>query len=83
MKTERIDWPNAAKIALSIVVNVEEGSEMTVARGARVWALLRDVAVDAGAPEGRAARFAALSAGPGLSVSPCAGPAARVESCVV
>lgn len=46
-----------------------------VARGARVWALLRDVAVDAGAPEGRAARFAALSAGPGLSVSPCAGPA--------
>ncbi len=30
---ERIDWPNGAKIALSIVVNVEEGSEMTVARG--------------------------------------------------
>jgi allantoinase len=30
---ERIDWPNGAKVALSIVVNVEEGSEMTVARG--------------------------------------------------
>ena len=30
---ERIDWPNGAKLALSIVVNVEEGSEMTVARG--------------------------------------------------
>ena len=35
MTPERIDWPNAAKIALSIVVNVEEGSEMTVARGDR------------------------------------------------
>jgi allantoinase len=35
MIAERIDWPNAAKIALSIVVNVEEGSEMTVARGDR------------------------------------------------
>lgn len=35
MQEERIDWPNGAKIALSIVVNVEEGSEMTVARGDR------------------------------------------------
>ena len=35
MQGERIDWPNGAKIALSIVVNVEEGSEMTVARGDR------------------------------------------------
>lgn len=35
MKEERIDWPNGAKLALSIVVNVEEGSEMTVARGDR------------------------------------------------
>lgn len=35
MKEERIDWPNNAKIALSVVVNVEEGSEMTVARGDR------------------------------------------------
>ncbi|MBX9732082.1 MAG: polysaccharide deacetylase family protein [Sphingomonas sp.] len=35
MNEERIDWPNHAKIALSIVVNVEEGSEMTVARGDR------------------------------------------------
>jgi len=35
MQEERIDWPNGAKVALSIVVNVEEGSEMTVARGDR------------------------------------------------
>ncbi len=35
MREERIDWPNEAKIALSVVVNVEEGSEMTVARGDR------------------------------------------------
>lgn len=35
MREERIDWPNGAKLALSIVVNVEEGSEMTVARGDR------------------------------------------------
>lgn len=35
MHQERIDWPHGAKIALSIVVNVEEGSEMTVARGDR------------------------------------------------
>ncbi|QMW22918.1 polysaccharide deacetylase family protein [Sandaracinobacteroides saxicola] len=35
MQQERIDWPNGAKLALSIVVNVEEGSEMTVARGDR------------------------------------------------
>ena len=35
MHGERIDWPNGAKLALSLVVNVEEGSEMTVARGDR------------------------------------------------
>ncbi len=35
MREERIDWPNGAKLALSVVVNVEEGSEMTVARGDR------------------------------------------------
>jgi allantoinase len=35
MREERIEWPNGAKLALSIVVNVEEGSEMTVARGDR------------------------------------------------
>lgn len=35
MIEERIDWPNGAKLALSIVVNVEEGSEMTIARGDR------------------------------------------------
>jgi allantoinase len=33
MREERIDWPGGARVALSIVVNVEEGSEMTVARG--------------------------------------------------
>lgn len=33
LQEERIDWPGGAKLALSIVVNVEEGSEMTVARG--------------------------------------------------
>jgi allantoinase len=35
MIEERIDWPENAKLALSVVVNVEEGSEMTVARGDR------------------------------------------------
>ncbi|MFN7176154.1 MAG: polysaccharide deacetylase family protein [Thermaurantiacus sp.] len=33
MQQERMDWPGGAKVALSLVVNVEEGSEMTVARG--------------------------------------------------
>jgi allantoinase len=35
MQSERIDWPGGAKMALSIVVNVEEGSEQSVARGDR------------------------------------------------
>ncbi len=35
LKEERIDWPNNAKMALSIVVNVGEGSEMTVTCGDR------------------------------------------------
>ena len=35
MREERIDWPGGAKMALSVVVNVEEGSEQTVARGDR------------------------------------------------
>lgn len=35
MDEERMEWPDKAKLALSIVVNVEEGSEMTVARGDR------------------------------------------------
>jgi allantoinase len=35
MNEERIDWPNGAKMALSVVVNVEEGSEQSVARGDR------------------------------------------------
>jgi peptidoglycan/xylan/chitin deacetylase (PgdA/CDA1 family) len=33
LSEERIDWPGGERIALSIVVNVEEGSEMSVARG--------------------------------------------------
>ncbi len=32
---ERIDWPGGARLALSVVVNLEEGSEMTIARGDR------------------------------------------------
>jgi peptidoglycan/xylan/chitin deacetylase (PgdA/CDA1 family) len=35
MQQERMDWPGGARLALSLVVNVEEGSEMTVARGDR------------------------------------------------
>ncbi|MEM9440025.1 MAG: polysaccharide deacetylase family protein [Pseudomonadota bacterium] len=30
---EKLAWPNGARLALSIVVNVEEGSELSVARG--------------------------------------------------
>ena len=33
MREERIDWPDGAKMALSVVVNVEEWSEQTIARG--------------------------------------------------
>lgn len=33
MREERIDWPGDAKLALSIVVNVEEGSEQSIAHG--------------------------------------------------
>ena len=32
---ERIDWPGGATMALSVVVNVEEGSEQSIARGDR------------------------------------------------
>lgn len=35
MQEERIDWPAGARMALSVVVNVEEGSEQSVARGDR------------------------------------------------
>jgi allantoinase len=35
LREERIDWPDGAKMALSVVVNVEEGSEQSVARGDR------------------------------------------------
>lgn len=33
MEEERMAWPNGAKIALSLVINVEEGSEMSIVRG--------------------------------------------------
>lgn len=33
MREERMDLPGGAKMALSVVVNVEEGSEQTIARG--------------------------------------------------
>ena len=35
LNEERVDWPGGARMALSVVVNVEEGSEQTVARGDR------------------------------------------------
>lgn len=35
MQEERIDWPGGAKMALSVVVNVEEGSEQSVVRSDR------------------------------------------------
>ena len=35
MREERMDLPGGAKMALSVVVNVEEGSEQTIARGDR------------------------------------------------
>ena len=35
MHEERIDWPGGARMALSVVVNVEEGSEQSVTRGDR------------------------------------------------
>lgn len=35
MHEERIDWPGGARLALSVVVNVEEGSEQSTARGDR------------------------------------------------
>lgn len=33
LRGERMEWPDGARLAVSIVVNVEEGSEMSVARG--------------------------------------------------
>lgn len=35
LTTESINWPNQARVAVSIVVNVEEGSEQSVLRGDR------------------------------------------------
>jgi allantoinase len=35
MREERLDWPGGARMALSVVVNVEESSEQSVARGDR------------------------------------------------
>ena len=33
MQRERMDWPDGAVLALSLVINVEEGSELSVGRG--------------------------------------------------
>jgi peptidoglycan/xylan/chitin deacetylase (PgdA/CDA1 family) len=33
MQQERMDWPDGAALALSLVINVEEGSELSVSRG--------------------------------------------------
>ncbi len=57
---------------------VLESESHAKARGARILAALRDVRVDAGPQDGRAARFAALApqAG-GLSVAPFGGMAVR------
>ena len=35
LPVESLQWPDQARVALSIVVNVEEGSEMSIARGDR------------------------------------------------
>ncbi len=50
MQQERIDWPGGAVCALSIVVNVEEGSEMSVARGDRGMEPVDELGVHAKAP---------------------------------
>ena len=50
MIEERIDWPDGARLALSIVVNVEEGSEMTVARGDRGMEPVDELGVHVKAP---------------------------------
>ena len=47
---ERIDWPDSAVCALSIVVNVEEGSEMTVARGDRGMAPVDELGIPIKSP---------------------------------
>lgn len=50
MREERIDWPNGARIALSVVVNVEEGSEQSVARGDRGMEPVDELGVHVKAP---------------------------------
>lgn len=50
IRGERIDWPNGAKLALSLVVNVEEGSEMTIARGDRGMEPVDELGVHVKAP---------------------------------
>ena len=35
MHEQRIDWPQGEKVAVSIVINVEEGSEMSIKEGDR------------------------------------------------
>jgi peptidoglycan/xylan/chitin deacetylase (PgdA/CDA1 family) len=50
MQEERIDWPNGARLALSIVVNVEEGSEMTIARGDKGMEPVDELGIHLNAP---------------------------------
>ncbi|WP_228242457.1 polysaccharide deacetylase family protein [Porphyrobacter sp. GA68] len=50
LSEERFDWPGGAKLALSIVVNVEEDSEMTVARGDRGMEPVDELGVHLKAP---------------------------------
>ena len=50
MREERIDWPDSAKMALSIVVNVEEGSEQSIARGDKGMEPVDELGVHVKAP---------------------------------
>jgi allantoinase len=50
LQPESMTWPGNAKIAVSIVVNVEEGSEMTVARGDRGMEPVDELGVHVKAP---------------------------------
>jgi allantoinase len=50
MQQERMTWPNDARIAVSIVVNVEEGSEMTIARGDKGMEPVDELGVHINAP---------------------------------
>jgi allantoinase len=50
MQQEQMIWPDGARIAVSIVVNVEEGSEMTIARGDKGMEPVDELGVHINAP---------------------------------